>query len=68
MAELVGHVFYVLEVKQYDNGHAHAYMNFGGPAKTHVSANSEREAIEKAVAQALSIKYDEPEAPTPSYG
>ena len=68
MAEQVGHVFYVLEVKQYDNGHCHAYMNFGGPAKVQISADSEREAISKAVEQALSIKWDEPLAPEPMVG
>lgn len=68
MAELVGHLFYVLEVRQYDNGHCHAYMNFGGPAKTNVSADTEREAISKAVEQALAIKWDEPTNPEPMVG
>ena len=68
MSNQVGHVFYILEVRQYDNGHAHASMNFGNGSKVAISANSEREAIKSAVDAALAIKWDEPTEPSPSYG
>ena len=68
MANQTGHVYYILEVKQYDNGHAHATMNFGNGSKVAISADSERAAIKAAVDASLAIKYDEPTEPSPSYG
>jgi hypothetical protein len=67
MAEEVSHLYYVLEVKEYDNGHCWAAMNSGG-GRVALSANTMREAMEKTFAKAVSLRFDGPEAPEPMVG
>lgn len=66
MSELISRVYYVLEVKEYDNGNHWASLNLGG-GKVSMSSNNVKDAIEKTIEGAFKLRFEEPAPVEPSY-